>query len=152
MTLSDLGNLGEFISAIAVVISLVYLAVQIRQNTRVVRASAEQAVFESGIGLDRTIVSDPELTQIWYLGRWNPDELTKEQEHRFRHLMSILYRDFENLYYLHQKGLVDDRIFDGWRVLHRGSMKQPGVLLFWERYGKIFTEEFRGFVERECAV
>ncbi len=32
MTLQDLGNLGEFIGAIAVVISLVYLAAQIRQT------------------------------------------------------------------------------------------------------------------------
>ena len=34
MTLQDLGNLGEFISAVAVVVSLVYVAYQIRQNTR----------------------------------------------------------------------------------------------------------------------
>ncbi len=37
MTLEDLGNLGEIIGAIAVVISLVYLAVQIRQNTAQIR-------------------------------------------------------------------------------------------------------------------
>ena len=44
MTLEDLGNIGEFVAAIAVVISLIYLAVQIRQNTRSVRASSYHAV------------------------------------------------------------------------------------------------------------
>ena len=33
MTLQDLGGLGEFIGAVAVVVSLIYLAVQVRQNT-----------------------------------------------------------------------------------------------------------------------
>ncbi len=41
MTLSDIGNLGEAISAVAVVASLVYLAIQIRQNTRQMRHSSE---------------------------------------------------------------------------------------------------------------
>ena len=44
LTLQDLGNIGELISGIAVVISLIYLAVQIRQNTRTVRTSTYQTV------------------------------------------------------------------------------------------------------------
>jgi len=41
MTLDDLGNLSEFIGAIAVVISLIYLAIQIRQNTAQMRESSQ---------------------------------------------------------------------------------------------------------------
>jgi hypothetical protein len=37
MDLETLGNLGEFISGIVVIISLVYLAMQVRQNTRSLR-------------------------------------------------------------------------------------------------------------------
>jgi len=40
MTISELGSIGELISAVAVVVSLVYLAIQLRQNTKVVRANA----------------------------------------------------------------------------------------------------------------
>lgn len=43
MTLQDLVNLGEFIGEIAVEITLVYLAIQLRHNTDSVRASAETA-------------------------------------------------------------------------------------------------------------
>jgi len=113
-----------------------------------VRASAEQAVFESGIEFDRTLVSDPELTRIWHLGRSNPDELTKEEERRFRRLMSMLYRNFENLYFQHQKGLVDDRVFSQWREISIQMSQQPGVLRWWESYSGVLTEEFRGFLER----
>ena len=46
MSLEDLGNLGEFVGAIGVVVSLVYLAYQIRQNTAAVRASTHQAMID----------------------------------------------------------------------------------------------------------
>ena len=41
MTLEDLANLGEFIGAFAVVVSLIYLAIQIRQNTAQIRESSQ---------------------------------------------------------------------------------------------------------------
>ena len=49
MSLADLGNLGEFLSALVVVISLLYLAVQIRQNSRLIRASGSQAAAQSAL-------------------------------------------------------------------------------------------------------
>ena len=50
MTLSDLGNLGELVSAIAVVVSLLYLAAQIRQIDRSTQLSdlLEKAQLDIG--------------------------------------------------------------------------------------------------------
>ena len=45
--LEQLGNLGDFISGIAVVITLVYLAIQIRQNTRSTKTQSWQAAVAS---------------------------------------------------------------------------------------------------------
>jgi hypothetical protein len=46
MNLGDLANLGQIIGAIAVVVSLFYVAYQIRQNTNAVRSATAQAVNE----------------------------------------------------------------------------------------------------------
>ena len=47
MNLSDLANVGQVIwGAVAVVISLIYVALQIRQNTNAVRAATAQSVHE----------------------------------------------------------------------------------------------------------
>ena len=51
MTLEDLGNIGEFVGAVAVVVSLLYLAVQIRQNSRLLRSAASQAAASLMLGL-----------------------------------------------------------------------------------------------------
>jgi hypothetical protein len=46
MTLNDLANLGQIIGALAVVISLIYVAFQIRQNTNAIRSATAQTVHE----------------------------------------------------------------------------------------------------------
>jgi hypothetical protein len=46
MNLNDLANLGQIIGALAVVISLFYVASQIRQNTNTVRSATAQTVHE----------------------------------------------------------------------------------------------------------
>jgi hypothetical protein len=50
MTLNDLANLGQIIGAIAVVISLIYVAFQIRQNTAAIRSATAQTVHEQVAG------------------------------------------------------------------------------------------------------
>ena len=47
MNWDAIGAVGELVGAIAVVITLVYLAIQIRQNTKTVRASTYQSVAEA---------------------------------------------------------------------------------------------------------
>ena len=46
MNLSDLANLGQIVGAIGVMITLIYLAVQIRGNTRIASAQARHAISE----------------------------------------------------------------------------------------------------------
>ena len=48
MSITELGALGEFVGAIAVVATLIYLAIQVRQNTGMMRAQIYQARSDSG--------------------------------------------------------------------------------------------------------
>ena len=61
MTLQDLGNIGEFVGAIGVIASLVYLAVQIRQNTTSVRASTFQ---KQAIAMTLRFFASSELSAV----------------------------------------------------------------------------------------
>ena len=49
MTLSDLGNIGEFVGALAVLVTLAYLALQIRQSSATTRAQIRQSLADSQI-------------------------------------------------------------------------------------------------------
>ena len=102
MSLEDLGNIGEFVGAMAVIVSLVYLAVQIRQNTRSVRTSTYQDIVRMVQEIDLLLASDPELNRIWVVGRKDPARLDDGQQQRFSTLLVIFYRNLENAYYQRQ--------------------------------------------------
>jgi len=59
MTFSDLGSLGGFISGIAVAITLIYLALQIRQSSQIARASIRQAIVDNEIAYITPRSTDP---------------------------------------------------------------------------------------------
>src|SRR5262245_58164029 len=64
MNLGDLANLGQIIGALAVVISLFYVAHQIRQNTNAVRSATAQSVHEHFANWYRLVAADAELSRI----------------------------------------------------------------------------------------
>ena len=64
MTLEDLGNIGEFIAAIGVIVSLVYLATQIRQNTRAVRSSASHAIKNERVDFLKSVTDNPDIARF----------------------------------------------------------------------------------------
>jgi hypothetical protein len=59
MTLSDLGNLGGFVSGIAVAITLIYLAVQVRLSTEIARATMRQSLVQNQIAHMSLRSTDP---------------------------------------------------------------------------------------------
>jgi hypothetical protein len=76
MSLQDLGNIGEFVAAVAVVVSLIYLAVQIRQNTRSVRASTYHSVNRSAREAEMAVGGSETLADILVKGNRKPEGLT----------------------------------------------------------------------------
>jgi hypothetical protein len=103
MSLEDLGNIGELTAAIGVILSLVYLAAQIRQNTRSVRAASYQSWFDSYGALSNFILASPELHALIHRGTFDPEKLTPEERRRFNGMMRRSFRLFENLYYQRPK-------------------------------------------------
>ena len=83
MTIQDLGSLGELMAAIATVATLVYLAIQLKQNTRALRSQTFQ---QSSMDMSLTanaISSDGELGKIVVKASDSLDDLSPEARIRF---------------------------------------------------------------------
>jgi hypothetical protein len=72
MDLGDLANFAQIIGALAVVVSLFYLAHQIRQNTNAIRSAAAQSVHEHFASWYRVFANDAELSQLCVNPRSSP--------------------------------------------------------------------------------
>ena len=147
MTLQDLGNLGELISAIAVVISLVYLAVQIRQNTKTLRASTYQAVLDSSRADNALVLVHPHLERVYRVGRRDPTALTDEERPLFRHLLAQLLLNHEALFLQHQHGTIDEDLWRRRQVALQAFVSQPGVRQWWAGSALVRRNFDTGFQE-----
>ena len=94
MNIMELGALGEFVGSVGVVVTLFYLAIQIRQNTeqqkRVEMESRVSAVNASAAALRenrKAVYQDAELAEIFWIGMSQPEELSEIRFLRFRILM-----------------------------------------------------------------
>jgi hypothetical protein len=149
MTLESLGNLGEFVSGLAVVVSLVYLATQVRQHNQAVRSTA-LAVISASISefLDH-VGRDAELTTLWFDGLSGSRELPEVEGRRFNLLLLSLARRWENAYY--QSSAVDLRS-DVWAGVQQGLVfifSSPGAQTWWRDVGvPLLSKDFCAFAAR----
>ena len=148
MSLQDLGNIGEFVAAIGVVVSLVYLAVQIRQNTRSVRASSYQAAVSSISDWSREVSLDSNAPRIFSVGTTDPDQLNDNERLQLFFQFVSLFRNYENLFYQHRQGMIEDSAWAGWAYHMARTYWSPGVQVWWPAWRMTCQKEFREFLER----
>ena len=78
MNWEAIGSVGDAIGGVGVVLTLLYLAHQTRQNTRAVRAASFQQVADSLSDVSMTVVQDPSLVSL--LMRVNSDAASLSEE------------------------------------------------------------------------
>ena len=149
MSIQDLGSLGELIGAVAVVVSLIYLAIQIRHNTQSVRSSAVQASVRDTTEIIDILVRDPELTRIWYDGIHDFESLSTEERRRFALYMNTVLRRLENLLYQTHHGALDPESWEGARANFGNTFSHPGTIAWWKRARHLFNRQLQEFVEGE---
>ena len=145
MTLEDLGNIGEFVSAIAVVVSLLYLAIQIRQNTKTARTSTYQAVLEASHRVNEYF-ADPRIERLYRVGRRDLSQLKEDELAQFKALVGNVVGFYEALFLQRQRGAIDDDFFLNRFSSFHYIISQPGVRAVWEERGRNYFA--RSFVKR----
>ncbi len=113
MTIMELGALGEFFGAIAVAVTLGYLVVQIRQNTKTLKSS----IYTEWVNLSSTVhlmmANDVELFAGVYS---DPDkkfrELNREQQLAHQAYWQNNMNVYESIYLNYLQGTVDESVFE----------------------------------------
>ena len=147
MDINTLAAWGEFLGGIAVVVSLVYLAGQIRQNSKLLRASTAGATAQIEFSGAALLVQDAEVARIFWEGLADRNALSEADRQRFDPLLSVQLRGQNRLYEFHREGLASP---GGWQPVERGlrwTFQQPGVQQWWHVWGEGYSDEFRSLVD-----
>ena len=151
MTLTELANVGEFVGGMAVIFSLAYLALQIRQNTRSVRSASFQSLVDSFSQVSLELSKDAELTRIYTTGLSEPGQLTEQELQRFHFLILTSTRRFESAFMQQHSMVLSPNQWEGFRSSATGILRSPGGSKWWSDNQRLFTKEFQEFVESELA-
>jgi hypothetical protein len=114
MSLNDLANIGQVIGAIAVVISLIYVALQIRQNTNAVRSATAQSVHEHFVNWYHLIAADAELSRIAANGLRDYQSLSENERTRFIAAFMSFLSYSQNAFLKWRQGLLTPSLWLGW--------------------------------------
>jgi hypothetical protein len=148
-----LGNYGEFFGAIAVVVTLIYLAGQLRQNTNALRSSTYEAWNQATSGwAEYAATHATAIAAIEEKSNW--DTLSSEEMIVYNGLVMKTFYTIEAAYLHHRAGAMDDDVFDariaGYKVYLDAN---PMLRMSWRdtrTTGTInYTPEFMDFLERK---
>ena len=152
--LEALGNLGDFIGGLAVVITLADLAVQVRQNTRQLERTASISKAATYQNLTTLIVegnarisTNREFAELRLKGRQALANLDEVDQNRFLVYMSSVFRIMENLSQQNAAGLLSDDEFSSWQYMLRMHLSYPGAREAWRQLAPAFSPVFRELVE-----
>ena len=154
MTLEDLGNIGDFLGGIGVVVTLLYLCIQIRQNTRQLQAdsmSARTIALESGVSdvarWIAEIVENRDLAELWRRGLTDIEQLDETDRLRFDYLGIQLLQAWQTMY--RRSIQADDP--ELWEVTLsylKLYFRSPGFRILWASSKKLLVSEFVIAVEQ----
>jgi hypothetical protein len=147
MTLEQLGNVGEFIAAIATLATLVYLALQIRQNTQSIEAQSHHAITDSFNDINSIIGTDPIAARIFRVGRTGLENLSEDDAFAFGFLMLSYMRIFETLFFQRENSVMSEQLYQSEQNSIRWAFASPGGLQWWRENTISFSPEFRTVVD-----
>ena len=149
LTIQDLGSLGEFFGSIAVLATLVYLALQTRQNTMAISAQLEAAGFAANQNLFMSIATSNEIEEA--LAEDSTIDRTTDEMRRAVVWASILT---SMQWHVHQgrRGLLPTFYEGGWAIRVRRLVAESRSFEdWWEGVKPRYLPDFVEWVEEQRA-
>src|SRR5260370_30524101 len=147
MNLNDLANLGQIVGAVAVVVSLIYVAFQIRQNTNAVRAATAQSVHEHFASWYHLLDYDDSLSQVVIDGLKDYGSLSEKDKARFVAAFMAYLSYSQNAFLKWRQGPLAPSLWLGWEQVIMNFAAAPGCRAFWKERAFLFGREFPPHVE-----
>lgn len=147
MTLSELASLGSFVSGVAVLFSFVFLALQIHQSARNQRAIIHNE--RTRLVQDLTVQSfgTYEGAQTMLRGNAADVSLDTAQARQYLAMLLSVFRLFEEFYYQHRDGMMDEARWHSNSLRMHGFLAVPGMRAAWRTHAPSFGTDFCAWME-----
>ena len=139
------GALGELVGGVAVVVSLLYLAVQIRQNSRMVRGTSVQAITQT---IQTELRWSSDLGSAFVKMIEDPDALTRAEAFQIGEWMTAAMMARQNELIQFEQGLIDRQTWQGCEGILRSMLSLSWCRTWWASFDKTtFNAAFLSLVD-----
>ena len=149
MNWEALGAIGEIVGAVAVVVTLGYLAVQTRQNTRAVRVASFHQIVDSFSAVSLAIVQDATLSSLLMRSIVDPRSLTAEDYSRYGFFLLTFLRRAKSMFFHSEQGTLQRDSWHGIRVSLEEILATEPAQRWWSLNAHRFNPTFRDYVAAE---
>ncbi len=139
MNIESIGATAEVIGVIAILVSLVYLAAQIRQSNAIATAEAEREVLQNWMhGLEGLVDSD-QTTELFLNGLRDFESLSAIEKTRLSYRLTELNMVYISALENEKKGLVAPHLVEAFGNVFLAYVLSPGGRRWWDLHRTFFT-------------
>jgi len=135
------GAIGELVGAAAVVLTLGYLAVQIRQSGKSSRQQSYHDLVTRRADFFNKLVESEKVTAI-FLGGVRGDSLNEIDAQRFTSAMFNYVSHFQDVYLQRKSGLIEESVWLAERQFLAAAISLPGFIAWWQMAKQYYLPEF----------
>jgi len=141
------GAVAELIGALGVVVSLAYLAVQVRSNTRSSQAATYQSMTLGVLDMNREIFANPELASFLERARTTDEPFDPVEQRRWGAYCSTHFRYWDNIFHQHHLGSLRESEFRSLISIARFHLRSERFRQSWREMRTMYDDPFRSYMD-----
>jgi len=149
--LSKILQIGELVAAFAVVVSVGFVVVEIRQNSEAqIRSATQEAVSNYISSLERH-VDNPDFACLYIRGAQDYRSLRGADRLRFSAYYMSTYYQLQEMLQLAEEGSIDADTWSGFQSLLTETTRYPGVRQWYSDRRHWFSARFQDHIDKLMA-
>ena len=147
MSLEQLGVVAEIVGAVAIIVTLIYLSIQVKDSARASRSAAVTDATTAMQAFYQELGSNSATSKLFLDGLTKPDTLSQEAQFQYLMMMHSCFLGFQRSFFLAREGTLDVALRDSIGTAMHAVNHLPGIHLYWRQRKGYFQPEFVEWVE-----
>ena len=145
--MSKLNERLTLVANLSVVAGIVFLAVEMRQNTEAIQAQTRDSLTEKQMEFSGWIATSRDLAEVFTRGTTGSPDMDAADQAMFVFFTHGIFREWENSHYQYERGLFTEEEFEARVERWRQSMTSLGYQQYWAGQRETFAPSFRAEID-----
>jgi hypothetical protein len=148
MTIGDIGSLSELVGAIATVGTLIYVALQIRENTSWSKRQALESGIDRIISWQARLTENPEIMDVYLNGKEGYESFDEASRYRLNFIMIEILATLEALIEHGKTEAVKREALENSKNWIRRELEGSGTRIWWNEMGRErLSADYAGLID-----